>query len=225
MHEADEPAMAGDATASGPRGTTWICCAMILTVSAVLTWWPQGLETWRYDRDAVAAGEYWRLMTGHLVHVGAAHYAMNLLGLVLVTELLWNGLQARHGMALLILSAVVIDLAMLHQYPEVAWYAGLSGVLHALWAGCALIGLRPATRFGQQNHVFAFGNFSEHLVNTTALVLLCGKIWIEYQTGPVGDAILPVGAPVIYAAHWYGAMAGAGYALIVLCLAGWKQRI
>lgn len=225
MREAVEPAKAKGAAASGPHVTTWICCAMLLTVSAVLTWWPQGLETWRYDRDAIAAGEYWRLVTGHMVHVGTAHFALNLLGLVLVIELLMNGLQVRHGVALLITSAVVVDLAMWHCYPGVEWYAGLSGVLHGLWAGCALIGLRPATRSSRRNGTFTSGRFSPHLVNSMALALLCAKTWIEYQKGPVGNADLSSGTPVIYAAHWYGAIAGAGYASIVLCLAGWKQRI
>lgn len=224
MREVDETGKAGG-VASGLHLPKWIFGAVLLALSAALTWWPQGLETWRYDRDAIAAGEYWRLVTGHLVHVGATHFALNLLGVLLVTDLLWNELQARHGFALVIMSVIVIDIGLWYRYPGLDWYAGLSGLLHGLWAGCALTGLRPAVRSGPCNGIFVPEKFLPHLINSMALVLLCGKLWIEYQTGPVSEAVALIGAPAVYAAHWYGAMAGAGYALLLLCLTGWKQRI
>lgn len=225
MREAGKTGAIGDAAASGSHSLTWLCCATLLILSAVLTWWPQGLETWRYDRVAIAAGETWRLATGHLVHVGATHFALNLLGLVLMKELLWDGLQARHGFALMTTSAIVIDLALWYRYPGVDWYAGLSGVLHGLWAGCALIGLLTAGARCRRIGLIAPGKMFPWLINGAALLLLCAKIWVEHRTGPIGGADARIGASVVFAAHWYGAIAGVGYALLLFCFAGTKQRI
>ena len=37
---------------------------------------------WVYDRDAIAAGEAWRLLSSHLSHSDLEHLLLNLLGLV-----------------------------------------------------------------------------------------------------------------------------------------------
>ena len=41
----------------------------------------------RYDRAALAAGQWWRLLTAHVVHLGLEHAALNSLGLVLMWAL------------------------------------------------------------------------------------------------------------------------------------------
>ena len=43
-----------------------------------------GRETFRYDRLQIENGEYWRLLTGHFVHLGPTHLVLNMAGLVLV---------------------------------------------------------------------------------------------------------------------------------------------
>ena len=42
----------------------------------------------RYEREALRHGQWWRLLTAHLVHLGWAHLAMNALALVLLARLL-----------------------------------------------------------------------------------------------------------------------------------------
>ena len=41
-------------------------------------------ELLRFDRGGIAAGELWRLLTGHFVHLGVSHTLLNLAGLLLV---------------------------------------------------------------------------------------------------------------------------------------------
>src|SRR5580692_13153055 len=41
----------------------------------------------RYDRGAIAAGGWWRLLTAHIVHLDVHHLILNELGLVLVWSL------------------------------------------------------------------------------------------------------------------------------------------
>src|ERR1700730_14155789 len=38
----------------------------------------------RYDRAGLAAGQWWRLLTGHIVHLDLEHAGLNSLGLVLM---------------------------------------------------------------------------------------------------------------------------------------------
>ena len=47
----------------------------------------------RYDRGAIAAGGWWRLLTAHLVHLDAHHLILNELGLVLMWSLFAGGLR------------------------------------------------------------------------------------------------------------------------------------
>ncbi len=85
-------------------------------------------------RDMVAAGEWWRLWTGHLVHTGAGHLGWNLAALIILglaacrTGLVWT------AFIYLLLSMPLISGGLLLLLPELQWYAGLSGVLHGLAA-------------------------------------------------------------------------------------------
>src|SRR6185369_4054684 len=38
----------------------------------------------RYDRMAIAAGEWWRLITAHFVHIDLEHTLLNVMGFVLM---------------------------------------------------------------------------------------------------------------------------------------------
>src|SRR5687767_11515260 len=44
-------------------------------------------QSWRYERAAVAAGEWWRFATAHVVHLDLEHAVLNALGLVLMWAL------------------------------------------------------------------------------------------------------------------------------------------
>ena len=56
-----------------------LLCALTLLLTG--DW---GHERLRFDRGGIAAGEVWRLLTGHLVHLGASHTYLNIAGLALV---------------------------------------------------------------------------------------------------------------------------------------------
>ncbi|HEX7718277.1 MAG TPA: rhomboid family intramembrane serine protease, partial [Woeseiaceae bacterium] len=46
----------------------------------------------RFERTAIADGEPWRLVTGHFVHLGAAHMLMNAAALLLLWLLVGKSL-------------------------------------------------------------------------------------------------------------------------------------
>src|SRR5438876_6738088 len=62
-------------------------CVLLLLAS--LTGEP-GRLLLRYDRAALAAGQWWRLVTAHVVHLDVRHTLLNELGLSLVVALFYR---------------------------------------------------------------------------------------------------------------------------------------
>jgi len=86
----------------------------------------------RYQRTAIMAGEWWRLVSGHLDHLGWVHLGLNgvFLGLLLV---LFKPLSSSYRTLVLWLFVVLaISLMMLALSPHLQWYVGLSGSLYSL---------------------------------------------------------------------------------------------
>jgi rhomboid family GlyGly-CTERM serine protease len=145
-----------------------------------------------WDRAAIPQGEVWRVLTGHLVHLGPAHLRMNLLGVALVLATLWDTLDARELLMASLASALTISAGLFVTSPDVGSYVGFSGILHGLfaWGGPEL--LRRGPRW--------FG-----LVVLGCLALKLG--W-EAWSGAVPGAEAAVGGPIALASHWLGALGG-----------------
>jgi rhomboid family GlyGly-CTERM serine protease len=154
-----------------------------------------GPALWGYDRQAIGEGQVWRLLSGQLVHLNAVHLVLNLLGLAGVMAVWTRELSPPLTLVGMLLgSAGAVGVGLWWLVPEVAWYAGASGVLHGLFAAGivlttrASLGLRAAAALG-----------------------LLLKLVLEGQLNP-GTAEL-IGAPVIHAAHQFGAFGGVVSAL------------
>jgi len=90
-------------------------------------------------RRVLAAREPWRLFTGHFVHIGFVHAVLNCVALVLLGQLFGERLKPRAFFGILAATPILISLLFLATMPELLWYRGLSGVLHALFfAGCVV---------------------------------------------------------------------------------------
>lgn len=90
-------------------------------------------------RRVLAAREPWRLFTGHFVHLGIVHALLNCVALVLLGHLFGDRLKPRAYFGILAAAPILISLLFLASMPELLWYRGLSGVLHALFfAGCVM---------------------------------------------------------------------------------------
>lgn len=143
----------------------------------------------RYEREAVLAGEAWRLLTAHLVHLGPVHLGLNLVGLAFIGALFRRYWHAREMGGVMLLAALGTTGGLLLFAPGVAWYVGLSGVLHGLFAAGAVL----AWRGGRRTALPLLG-------------LLAGKLALE-QGGGAG-AVPWLEGTVIVEAHLYGALAG-----------------
>ena len=91
----------------------------------------------RYDRSAIAAGGWWRLLTAHVVHLDLHHLLLNELGLVLVWSLFAHDYEAVEWCAIVLAGALAISCGLWWQSPKVSWYVGASGVLHSVMAAGA----------------------------------------------------------------------------------------
>lgn len=145
----------------------------------------------RYERLAILDGEYWRLLTGHLVHLGWAHLLLNLAGLAAVSALFAAELTPLRWAIVLLAAVLAIDAGFLLLLPGLAWYVGFSGVLHGLFAAGAVRGCLQ----GRPDAWLLAG-------------LLVAKLAWEGLIGPLPLTEGAAGGPVVEQAHLYGAAGG-----------------
>jgi rhomboid family GlyGly-CTERM serine protease len=121
--------------------------ALVLALIAVLLQGLGATEALEYRRTLLAS-EPWRLLSGHFVHLNWPHLAVNAVALVIVARLFAPDLPARRQLAVLAAATLAIGAGLAFAYPGIAWYRGLSGVIHALFfAGAVtwLLAARPRT--------------------------------------------------------------------------------
>jgi rhomboid family GlyGly-CTERM serine protease len=194
----------------------WLFCLGVSFCAVLMTYWPDGLQLFRYDRAALSEGQVWRMLTGHLVHLNTPHLALNVIGLFLISELLWAKLPALHGMGLLVAASAGISILLWFLHLELLRYAGLSGALHGLWAGSVLAGLslNTARNSRSADDALASNSLPNRYVSLAGLLLLIAKLVLEWRYGASMRTEQLIGAPVATSAHLYGALIGVAYVLI-----------
>ena len=183
----------GDETRPGASpGLAWLVPGAIVIVAlALLVSGDAARESLRFDRTGIAAGEAWRLLTGHLVHLGVTHALLNLVGLALVWFLVGRSFSARQWLWIIAGSAAAIDVGLWFGNPSLEWYVGLSGLLHGMLAAGIVAGL--AARNGEA---------------VVLAVVVAGKLAWEQFAGPLPGSEATSGGAVIVDAHLYGVVGG-----------------
>ncbi len=148
-------------------------------------------EAFRYQRDSIVSGEWWRLLTGHLVHLGWSHVFLNLTGWVLIALVFGADYRSRHWLLIYAMSALVMAAGFWWLDPQLEWYVGLSGLLH----GGIVAGLLAWAVQGDRIAWLALG------------VVVAKLVW-EQVVGPVPMTEEAAGGPVVVNAHLYGALGG-----------------
>lgn len=166
---------------------------IIVGIAAVFAFTGESGREWlRYDRGAIIDGEYWRMLSGHFVHLGASHYLLNVAGLLLIWYLIGTAFSLTHWLLIAAGTIAGVDLGFWFFSPGLIWYVGLSGLLHGLLAAGILATLRSQTK---EASVLA--------------VLLVGKLVYEQFVGPLPGSEGSTGGTVIVDAHLYGAISAA----------------
>lgn len=154
----------------------------------------------RYERGAVVAdAQWWRLLTGHLVHADAMHLAWNVLGILLVWWLFAREYRLRDWLWVLLASTAAIGAGFLVLEPELGWYVGFSGVLHGAMAAGLVAWLRT----------------ERDALTALVALLFAGKLAWEHLHGALPFTSASLSLPVVHAAHTYGAAGGALAALLI----------
>jgi rhomboid family GlyGly-CTERM serine protease len=182
------------------RLQAWLLPIIVVAVSAALELGDDAAREWfRFDRNLIFGGQYWRLLTGHFVHLGLSHAALNATGLLLVWYLVGNRLSTLQWLLVGVVSIAAIDLGFWLFEPHLSWYVGLSGLLHGILAAGIVA--------------------SWHRDRLTALllaVLVAAKLAYEQIAGPLPGSEASSGGSVVVMAHLYGAIGGALCAALML---------
>lgn len=178
----------------------WRLFAAVAAICMALLLWPEALTALRWQRGAVSDGQLLRVLSAHFVHLSLWHACANLAGLALVIELLGASVRPVEAVLLMLVSGWVIVAGLAVLSPAVGWYAGLSGVVHGLWAGLAILGWRRQAKFW---------------LPPAALAALVLKLLLWPATLR--------GLPVVPQSHWYGAIGGATAALLMLARSSWRE--
>ncbi|MGD2082354.1 MAG: rhombosortase [Chromatiales bacterium] len=145
--------------------------------------------TWVLERTAVAEGEWWRLLSGHLAHSDPEHLLWNLGALLGIGWMLEPRRPAAFAWGL-VAGAAAVDTWLLAGLPGLERYCGLSGVLNTLLL-ILLVRLWRETR--------------HPLVPTIGAAALV-KLTVELQSG---QAVLTHTAwPSVPSAHLAGLLGG-----------------
>lgn len=140
--------------------------------------------------------EFWRLWTGHWVHVGWIHYLLNMIAFACL-PFIFPHAKVWHFVALLLVLPPAISLSFYYFLADIDAYAGLSGVLHGAYVAVACVHLLYKKERG-----FA----------TLVLLLILSKLIWENTVGSLGTAEL-IGSPVLVEAHLLGVIWGVIFTL------------
>ena len=157
-----------------------------------------GIDWMQYAKPEIEAGQWWRFITGNLIHLNWRHFAMNAAALLVIYCLFPNLLKPSGLFLVFLLSCLSVTLGLWMFNPSVYWYVGLSGALHGILVTLLILDFVA----------------SKQVLNVALLILVAAKLVWEAVMGPLPASESTIGGPVIVQAHVYGSIGGA---IIAVC--------
>lgn len=148
-----------------------------------------------FDRTAIAEGQWWRLLSAHVVHLDRGHALLNSLGLVLMWALFARDYSPWRWVAIYSGAAIAVSLGLWLGNPELQWYVGASGALHGVMTAGTLAHLRRRDLDGWILAIFIIAKLTYEQ--------LSGALPFSGSTDTIVDA------------HLYGAVGGLAVALFL----------
>ena len=156
---------------------------------------PEALE---FRRQLILNGQLWRVLTGHWVHANTVHFVLNISAALLLYVVFFRSIKVQEWMASGVVFSALISVCLLLFMPELDWYNGLSGLLHA-WVV-----------YGSIRKIQA-----GHTIYWLAVVLVWLKVLFEMAgVGGWFGSVLH-GVNIIHEAHMMGAVIGAVTGLLM----------
>lgn len=166
----------------------WLPWLLLFTVCAVLQV-THSYASLRLELRPPQWAWLYSVFTCHLVHLNSRHWLHNSLALLVIAVFFARQYRWHTWLISVVVSALCVSLGMLLFYPQWHTYAGLSGLLHGLFAmGCLLL-YRDQPRLA-----IGLG------------VLMLVKLTVEHWSGPLSQTLLDF--PVAGSAHVYGVIGG-----------------
>jgi len=174
----------------------WLVAAIVMiALQAMPDPWHAAL---RYEYDALAAGEVWRIFTANFIHLGWAHLVLNIAGFLMIGWLFADDAPIALWFAVLLVSCAASSLGLYWFSAEARWVVGMSGALHGLFVFGALRWIGHGDRAG-------WG----------LLLAVSGKLLWEQTSGAMPFSEGVVGGAVVTDAHLWGALGGLGAGLVI----------
>jgi rhomboid family GlyGly-CTERM serine protease len=188
-----------------PSVDLWVWAALIAAVN-LAAWFLGGASRLAFIPSAVAAGEWWRLITSPLAHVSAYHFILDGAGFLMVyASLRERKLSVRTALVASAMLGSLLAAWIADPRVSAVGVCGLSGCAHGLMA------------VGGAEMIAAGKDRVERRIGWIVFLLVAAKSVYEVLTGSVLFAFLHfgyLGAPV--AACHIGGIAGALAAWFVL---------
>ena len=170
--------------------TRLLGASSLFVLTVIVVQWLQLKPYLQFDRSLIEQGEFWRILTGNLIHYNFEHLWMNLAGLALGMYLLAFRYSLIYWFIMVIFCSIAVGVGLYFFDTNMRYYVGLSGALHG---------------------ILVAGAITEYFHNKTTSVLLllfiACKLAYEQFIGPL-SAPLSSSTSVAVNAHLYGAISG-----------------
>ncbi|PCJ36955.1 MAG: rhombosortase [Moraxellaceae bacterium] len=179
-------------TASGYFAEWWfsfLVIAIVLTLSILGESATQALSL---HRSMIDNGEWWRIITGQVVHLSVNHTLLNAMGYIILCFGFRKEVSATEEMLALIVSMFGVGFGIYLFNPEISWYVGLSGAIYGLLISNVMIG---AKRTPTLSALFLF-------------FIVTKIIYEQFFAGPDRATEALIGGEVAIDSHLYGALTG-----------------
>ena len=165
---------------------------------------PESTLAYRYSD--ISQGQWWRLITGNLMHTNHWHLAMNIAGLWVISFLYQFNRILIKLLFLFSVLCLMEGLGLYWFYPNLQGYVGLSGVLHGLFA------------YGAVREIFLKIKMGYFL-----LLGVIAKTAYEQFFGASSEVSQMIGARVATEAHLIGMISGVLIA-VTCCMLSKAQK-
>jgi rhomboid family GlyGly-CTERM serine protease len=156
--------------------TVWTRCRLTIVITvltAAIGLVPNAALRFEFHREAIAAGELWRLLTGHLAHWNLDHLFWDLTVFAVIGG--WCEWRDRSRFVVVLLGAgLLISSGIWVIHDEIVVYRGLSGLDSALFALLLMNVLRDQWQARKWKSILAIGGL---------MLMLVAKIGYETITG------------------------------------------
>jgi rhomboid family GlyGly-CTERM serine protease len=162
----------------------------LFAISGCLMLLPDSVQSvFYFDRQAVAAGSYYQLVSGHFIHGDINHWLWNSLALLVLGAII-EVKSKRLLLVTLLIGIASVDALLLSPLSSINYYCGLSGILNTLLVTVFWI---------------AWREYQLKWIIVSAL-LCAGKIALEMSLN--NSLLTHIQWPPYPAAHLAGALAG-----------------